>query len=178
MECNFTNDEDVIIALKNAENDAFRYLIDTYHERLCMYVFGLSKDLSASEDIVQNVYLKFWKRREKFKNDLTIKSYLYKSVYHEFIDYYRKRKTIQALEKVFMNTLLNNILDEEWHFENQLNLLNREIENLPPRCKQTFLLSKEKGYSNKQIAAYLNVSIKCVEAHITKAFFLLRKRVG
>jgi RNA polymerase sigma-70 factor (ECF subfamily) len=53
-----------------------------------------------------------------------------------------------------------------------------EIENLPPKCKQTFLLSKQEGLTNMEIAEYLNVSIKSVEAHITKAFSILRKKVG
>ena len=57
-------------------------------------------------------------------------------------------------------------------------VVKREIENLPPKCKRTFLLSKQEGLSNIEIAAHLNVSIKSVEAHITKAYAILRKKVG
>ena len=57
-------------------------------------------------------------------------------------------------------------------------MFKKEIENLPPKCKQTFLLSKQDGLTNIEIAEYLNVSIKSVEAHITKAFSILRKNVG
>ncbi len=53
-----------------------------------------------------------------------------------------------------------------------------EIQNLPPKCKQTFLLSKQEGLTNVEIAEYLNVSIKSVEAHITKVFSILRKSIG
>mgnify|MGYP003683409753 FL=1 len=49
-----------------------------------------------------------------------------------------------------------------------MKLVKNEIENLPPKCKQTFLLSKQEGLTNIEIAEYLNVSIKSVEAHIKK----------
>ncbi|HAT75662.1 MAG TPA: RNA polymerase sigma-70 factor, partial [Flavobacterium sp.] len=48
----------------------------------------------------------------------------------------------------------------------------------PPKCKQTFILSRQDGLTNIEIAEFLNVSIKSVEAHITKAFSILRKTVG
>ncbi|WP_445747751.1 sigma factor-like helix-turn-helix DNA-binding protein [Polaribacter sp.] len=57
-------------------------------------------------------------------------------------------------------------------------IVKKEIENLPPKCKQIFLLSKEEGLTNIEIAEYLNVSIKSVEAHITKAFGILRSAIG
>jgi RNA polymerase sigma-70 factor (ECF subfamily) len=50
-----------------------------------------------------------------------------------------------------------------------------EIENLPPKCKQAFVLSKQDGLTNIEIAEYLNISPKSVEGHITKAFSILRK---
>ena len=53
-----------------------------------------------------------------------------------------------------------------------------EIQQLPPKCKQTFLLSKQDGLTNIEIAEYLNVSIKNVEAHMTKAFSIIRKKCG
>ncbi len=59
-----------------------------------------------------------------------------------------------------------------------MKLVKQEIENLPPKCKQIFLLSKQDGLTNIEIAEFLNVSIKSVEAHITKAFSILRKTVG
>ena len=59
-----------------------------------------------------------------------------------------------------------------------MDIVKKEIDKLPPKCKQTFLLSKKEGLTNIEIAEYLNVSIKSVEAHITKAFSILRKSIG
>jgi RNA polymerase sigma-70 factor (family 1) len=154
-------------------------LVNNYHHRLCVYAFTLSNDHDLSEDIVQNVFMSVWKNKHKLKDDFTIKSYLYKSVYNEFIDQYRKQKSVLALEKKHIDALSTIVEQEdESSLEQLINHVKKEIENLPPKCKQTFLLSKQDGLTNIEIAEYLNVSIKSVEAHITKAFSILRKNVG
>ena len=108
-----------------------------------------------------------------------IKSYLYKSVYNEFIDQYHKQKSVLALEKKYIDALSAIVEQEdESSLEHLINLVKKEIENLPPKCKQTFLLSKQDGLTNMEIAEYLNVSIKSVEAHMAKAFSILSKKVG
>ena len=56
-------------------------------------------------------------------------------------------------------------------------LINNCISNLPPKCKETFILSKKEGLTNEEIAEYLNLSIKTVEGHLTKAYQILRKSV-
>lgn len=57
-------------------------------------------------------------------------------------------------------------------------MVRKEIKNLPPKCKEVFLLSKEEGLTNIEIAEYKQISIKSVEGHITKAFSILRSAVG
>jgi RNA polymerase sigma-70 factor (ECF subfamily) len=180
MILDYKKDSDLIIDLKKGTSNAYHFLVETYHHKLCVYAFGLTNDSELSEDIVQNVFVSIWSKRVKLKDDFSIKNYLYKSVYNEFIDQYRKKKSVIALEKKYIDAL-STIAEEDDDDHNLLNLLNivkKEIENLPPKCKETFLLSKQDGLTNDEIAEYLNVSIKSVEAHITKAFSALRKKIG
>ncbi len=178
-EFTFTNDFELIEALKNAESKAFNYLFNTYYQKLCIYGFSLTKDHYLSEDIVQSVFMKFWCKRQLLKNDFIVKRYLYKSVYNEFIDYYRKRKSVLVLENIYIDALLTTTVEEEngCYVEKLMQLVNKEIQNLPPKCRRAFLLRKEEGLSNIETAKCLKVSVKCVEAHITKAYGVLRKRV-
>tara|TARA_R110002049_G_scaffold309206_1_gene518578 strand:+ start:53288 stop:53887 length:600 start_codon:yes stop_codon:yes gene_type:complete len=178
MAFSFINEISLIQALKKGESEAYTYLVDTYHHKLCVYVYSLSRDYDLAEDIVQNVFVKIWKKRSKLKDNFSIKNYLYRSVYNEFIDQYRKNKPVLALEKKHIDALSSVTDDNENSLEKLIVLVKKEIENLPPKCKQTFLLSKQEGLTNIEIAEYLNVSIKSVEAHITKAFHILRKTVG
>ena len=172
----FINDIAFIKALKHGESKAYTFLVDTYHYKLCVYAYGLTNDHDLSEDIVQNVFIRIWKNRLKLKDDFSVKGYLYKSVYNEFIDQYRKQKSVLSLEKKYIDAL--SVLVEEESESSLVKLIaivKKEIEKLPPKCKQTFLLSKKEGLTNIEIAEYLGISIKSVEAHITKAFSILRK---
>ena len=179
MDNNFIKDSDLIIALKGGDSKAYTFLVNQYHHKLCVYVFSLTKDNDLAEDIVQNVFMAIWNKRHKLKEDFVLKSYLYKSVYNEFIDQYRKEKSVFPLEKKHFDALSSIVEDEDENsLEKLIKLVKQEIENLPPKCKQTFLLSKQDGLTNIEIAEYLNVSLKSVEAHITKAFSILRKTVG
>lgn len=170
------SDNDVLIeSLRSGDEKAFTYLIDNYHHRLCIYANSLIKNVYSAEDIVQNVFVRTWEQRSRLRPNHSIKSFLYKSVYNEFIDQYRKNQSLFSLEKNYHEDL-NAILQEEdsESFERILKAVNKEIQNLPPKCKEVFMLSKQEGLTNIEIAEHLEVSIKTVEAQITKAFSILR----
>lgn len=144
-----------------------------------MYAYSFTHDHSLSEDIVQNVFMRIWNKRENLKDDFVLTNLLYKSVYNEFIDHYRTQKSFYPLEKKYIDALNTIVETEDEHsLERIIKLVKREIQNLPPKCREIFLLSKEEGLTNIEIAEYKNVSIKSVEAHITKAFTILRNSIG
>ncbi|QTE22560.1 RNA polymerase sigma factor [Polaribacter cellanae] len=179
MKVNFSNDIDLISSLKKGEEIGYAYLVTSYHKKLCVYACSLNNNPDLAEDIVQNVFVSIWKNRHKLKDNFVVKSYLYKSVYNEFINQYRKNKKVSTLEKKYIDAL--SCIVEEYDdkpLAKQINIVKKEIDNLPHKCKQTFLLSKKEGLTNIEIAEYLNISIKSVEAHITKAFKILRKTLG
>lgn len=171
----YSNNDTLIESLRNGDESAYTYLIDTYHHKLCVYANSLAKNIYSAEDIVQNVFIKVWEQRTRLKSDHAIKSFLYKLVYNEFIDLYRKNQSLFSLEKSYYEAL-NGIIQEEdpESFQRVINAVNKEIQNLPPKCKEVFILSKKEGLTNIEIAEHLDVSIKTVEAQITKAFSLLR----
>lgn len=74
--------------------------------------------------------------------------------------------------KNFLSVLSDN--NDSESFQRILKVVNKEIDGLPPKCKEVFILSKKEGLTNIEIAEHLEVSIKTVEAQITKAFSILR----
>ena len=174
----FNNSKKLIEELKKGNVKAFSFLMDTYYHRLCVYAKSLTKDSALSEDIVQNVFIRTWEKRVYLKTKFSINNFLYKSVYNEFIDQYRKKKAIIPLEKKHIEALefLNKGEDEN-SIEKLIILVNNAIQNLPTKFKITFLLSKKEGLSNIEISEYLGISVKTVEARITKSFLLIRKEV-
>ena len=74
-----------------------------------------------------------------------------------------------------LKTIATNELSDKT--ENLIALVKKEIQNLPPRCKQMFLLSKKEGLTNIEIAEYLNITTKAVERQMTVAYSFIRKKV-
>jgi RNA polymerase sigma-19 factor, ECF subfamily len=178
MHYNFKDNSNLILNLKRGNEKAYSFLVNCYNHQLCVYANSLVNDKALAEDIVQNVYVKTWERRRFLREGFSIKSFLYKSVYNEYIDQYRKNRSVTILEKKYIEAL-DTIVESDYNVLEKLYLMvQKEIQNLPPKCKNIFLLSKKEGLSNIEISEYLNISTKTVEAHITKAFSLIRERVN
>lgn len=179
MKNNFSDDTILIDALAKGNKDAFTFLMDSYHKKLCVYALSLCQDYELAEDIIQNVFLKIWKKREKINKTRRLSSFLYRSVYNEFIDQYRQTKKVLPLEKKHIDAL-SSMLDEEKNsdIDKLVLIVNKEIENLPNKCKKVFLLSKKEGLTNFEIADYLKITVKSVEAHITKGYKILKQKIS
>lgn len=178
MKINYSNNQLLMDDLKLGREKAYEFLVDQYHHPLCVYANSLVNDKDQAEDIVQNVLIRTWERRHALNSNFSIKSFLYRSVHNEFIDQYRKQKSVTALEKRYIEELERISEKDEVFFERLLALVHREIQNLPPKCQKIFLMSKQEGFSNVEIAEHLNVSIKTIEYHITKAFAILRQKAN
>ncbi len=179
MKNNLSNNSDLILQLKKGNENAYAYLVDTYNHKLCLYANSLTNDISISEDIVQNVFIKVWERRDNLKVDFSIKSYLYKSVYNACINEYKKNQSVTALERKYIEELDRIVEDkDEAALERLIGLVKEAIQELPPKCKEIFLLSKKEGLTNIEISEYLNLSKNTIERQINIAFSKIRENVG
>ena len=164
--------------LKKGDYNAYTLLMNNYYKNLCGYANLFTKDPSMSEDIVQNVFVKLWVYRKKVDSNIPIKRYLHKSVYNEFIDQYRKNKSVISLEEKHLRTINTIIDDNSFDIEKLMTRVNNEIEKLPEKCKKVFILNKKEGLTHDEIAEYLQISKKTVEGHITRAFKILNQKLG
>jgi len=173
------NDNAIIVeSLINGEEKAYEFLLNKFHRKLNAYALTLVNDHSMAQDIVQNVFLKTWKSRNKLNPDFSIQSFLYKSVYNEFINSYQQNKAMMLLHQKYVESIQHVVeTTDDNSIERMLTIINREIQNLPPKCQKVFILSKKEGLTNIEIAEYLDVSIKTVEAQISKAFKILKKNL-
>jgi RNA polymerase sigma-70 factor (ECF subfamily) len=173
------NNNILIENLKKGNEDSFVYLMNTYHDKLCVYARGLTKDHYTAQDIVQNVFLRVWEQRKKLNSSLNLNNFLYKSIYNEFIDHYRKIKLLTPLEEEHIKQL-NTIVSEQKasEIDRLVELVKQEIENLPPKCKSVFTMGKLEGLTYVEIAEHQQVSIRTVEMHMSRAFEIIRKKIG
>ena len=167
----------LIQKLQEGNQEIWKELVNKYSDRLFTYALSLSFDHSIASDIVQQVFISFYEFRYKLNPKYSIESFLYKSTYNKFITEYHKNKSLTRLHEQYYYILeqnLNNNSDED--LSKSVDLMNSLIHDLPEKTKMIFCLKKINGLTNKEIARHNGISLKTVEAHITKAFKLLREK--
>lgn len=170
---------------KTVENHSayFQQLFRDHYEPLCARAFQMVHDRKASEDIVQDVFLALWERREEVDFDRPLLPLLFVAVKNRAIDLLRSKKWrggesgLDELD-VCIRTLVADHIEEEF----QLSQLSEEIDccisGLSEQCRRVFLLSRTTGLKNREIAERLNISVKTVEKHIGAALSQLRLRLS
>jgi RNA polymerase sigma-70 factor (ECF subfamily) len=154
---------------------------------LCTYAFDLVKDDGLSEDVVQEILIKFWENRCKIDIRTSLKAYLYRSVYNHCINLLKHIKVVKNLEdKYTEDTLLNVesalLMEEEFtlddYFYEGLELdIEDAIHSLPEQCRIIFQMSRFENLSYEEIAQKLNISVNTVKTQIRRALEKLRANI-
>lgn len=154
----------------------YRKLFDTLFVSLCVFANKYLNNLDVSKDVVQDVFIKVWENKIEFKNENTIKSYLYTAVKNKSLDYL-KSKRVKTTDN-FSTTDIEK-LDSKTYFlrevviEETSSRIENAINTLPQRCAQIIRLSI-KEFTNPQIAEELGISINTVKAQKRIAYKRLR----
>ncbi len=168
--------KDFIEKLQEGDEEAFKELVVKYSDALLGYALSLSRNHHTANDLVQEVFISTFEYRKNLNYKYSIESFLYKSIYNKFIDIYYKNKSKSKLHEQYC-LILNQLLIKSEDNSLMLKKMGLEIENLPKKIKEIFVLSKTNGYTNLEISKTLNISIKTVESNITKAYKILRKKL-
>lgn len=174
------SDNEYIECLKKDDFVAFDALFRKYSEPLYAFALSMTRDPFAAQDITQLVFLKIWEKRARINEHLSFKSFLFSVTYHEAISWIRKEKSEKRRinEFVHISGFQTNETEILIEFKNIEGIANQLIEGLPEKRKEIFKLSREQGYSNKDIAERLGISVKTVENQMTSALKYLREKLG
>ncbi|MBB6112560.1 RNA polymerase sigma-70 factor [Mucilaginibacter lappiensis] len=162
------------------ENEAvFEQLFKKHFRELHAYAFSLLKDWDVAEEIVQSLFLKLWEKNEWSHIQTSIKSYLYKSVYHDSLNYIRRQKVQLKYQTSTAYAMKNDTDDAAGKLKmSELEQhLSRALGKLPEKCRAIFQLSRFQELKYQEIATQLDISIKTVETHMGKALRILRKEM-
>lgn len=172
------NDRDTINALKKGDKSVYTTIYKAYYDKLCRYCFSLSNDDKQVEDIVQDVLIDLWTRREKLNIKTSLNSYLYRAVHNKYIDLYRKETRKHSLiNELRIEAIVELEGLEKDSIEVQLSALQKIIDQLPQKRKEIFILSKLNNYKYREIAEMRNISERTVETQIRKAMMTIRKEM-
>lgn len=167
-------------------NTEFQNVFRKYYSQTLFYAARIVGDEEA-EDVVQDTFVEYWKRREEITDEDHIRAFLYRTVYTRSLNVLKHRsitqnyaESVQQLEQeraLFYrpenNDTLNNIENKELRAQ-----IGAAIEELPDKCREVFKMSYMEDKKNKEIAESLQLSVKTVEVHIYRALKFLRQRLG
>ena len=133
---------------------------------------------AVAEEIVQDVLLELWKRRESLANDSSPQAYLFQSTRNRSLNHVRHEKVAKKSEPYAKMPESVDSLAHSHMVEDEMRVaVERAVEALPERCRDVFELSRTKGMKYAEIASMLGISVKTVEAQMGKALRILREEL-
>ena len=172
-------DDELLIrrAFLSSPEEGCELLFIRYHRALCSHALRYVYSRELAEDIVSDVFCKFWKNSSFESVSSSYRFYLFRSVRNEAYSHLRGEfRQLDSLEAAPMpEGELGQRPDHITQYEETFHRVKELVENLPPQCRKAFLMSRFEGMRYKEIAAEMGVSIKTVDTHLVKALKFIRR---
>ena len=158
----------------------FESLFNSHYSELCSYANMFLKDLDAAEEIVQDLFVKFWENRESIKIASSVRSYLFTSVRNSCLNFIKHLKIEESYKKHNESERESGsvTVDEEFEGSELEMQIRKAIDKLPPERKKVFIMSRFEGLKYREIAEKSGISIKTVENQMGKAIKFLRHELA
>ncbi|MCV9927060.1 RNA polymerase sigma-70 factor [Flavobacterium sp. LS1R49] len=173
-------------SFKEGDELAFKYFYEKYFTKIKAFSIQFVYDADEAENIAQESFINLWQNRENIESSNGIQSYLYTFTKSKCLNMIRHNK----VKDKFKNDLLNQkerLLDIEilnsFQFDtlelSELEILiNKSINELPPKTREVFIKKRFENKKNSEIAEEMGITVKAVEAHMTKALKVLKNKLS
>ncbi|MBS7563737.1 RNA polymerase sigma-70 factor [Mucilaginibacter sp. Bleaf8] len=173
-----TDNQHQLTLLLSGNEAVFEQVYKQFLRPLHIYAINILKDEETAREKVQNVFLKLWERREHLNIAGSIQAYLYSAVYNECLNHLRHEKVkishqqhiIHSQQDYYNGSSAMELLDLK-------EKLHHALSELPEGCRTVFQLSRFEELKYQEIADRLSISIKTVEAQMSKALRVLRLKL-
>lgn len=165
--------------------DKVHELFKIYYSRLMLFALRFV-DEDVAEDIVQDVFLNIWERKDELDMGDQISSFLYRSAYSKCLNHIKHEQVVKGYGEnqlkladeraAYFNPDNNDVIQQIENEELSLSI-SQAINELPDKCREVFRLSYLNEMKNKEIAEFMHISLRTVEAHMYKALKYLRGRL-
>lgn len=171
-------EESLLQGLKEGKMSAFNAIYSTYSKDLYIYLMHKLGTSDLCNDILQDVFVSLWEKREFLKITVSIKSYLFQSVRYKIVDQYRRNRQYEKYLVELDYYLSNSSLcpTDNIDHKNRLATVMNTINGFPVRMKEIFILSRFENQSVNSIAERLSISPQTVKNQLTKALHILREK--
>lgn len=171
---------------KNGDELAFEKIFKSNHGQIVGFCNQFITDWDKSQSLAQEAFINLWLNRGKIETLNGIKAFLFTYAKSSCLNYIRHRKIIskyedsqlQAKEDQLNREVLESFDFNSLEFIELEELIMRSINELPDQCRRVFMMSRFEGKKNKEIADDLDISVKSVEANITRALKTLKSELS
>ncbi|UGU16460.1 sigma-70 family RNA polymerase sigma factor [Sinomicrobium kalidii] len=149
-----------------------------YYRRIYYLALKFTGDQTEAEDLVHDIFLKFYNTRTGLSDEVTVEAQLVRIAKFYIFDTLKKKKRFYPSGTLHLPDNPEPSDDENPELQKrQRQKLFMAMEVLPAKCKEIFTLHKIEGLTRAEIANYKNISVKTVENQLTKAFKILKKQL-
>lgn len=179
-------DDYFLLRFKEGDETAFEKIFKDDYNRVVGFCQQFIGDKDKAKSLAQEAFLKLWLNRGKVETVNGIRSFLYTSAKTDCLNYLRHKKVInnyedhqlQLKEGQINGEILESFDFNQLEFAELETLINQSISELPEKCRQVFSMSRLEGKKNSEIASELDISVKSVEANVTRALKVLRIKLS
>lgn len=179
-------ESNIFESFKGGEQTAFTYFYDKYFDQIKYFNIQFVHHQEEAENVAQEAFLNLWQNRENIETINGIPSFLYTSAKSKCLNLIRHNKVkdrfkddlLNQKERALDTEILNAIEFDTLEISELESIINKSIDDLPPKTKAVFIKKRFENKKNAEIAMEMQVSLKAVEAHMTKALKVLKSKLG
>ncbi|HEX4374057.1 MAG TPA: RNA polymerase sigma-70 factor [Puia sp.] len=176
---NDLTEQQLVDDFRMGSEKAFAILFRQFYPALCFYAIGFTDDQAVAEDIVEEIFIMVWNKREKFNHFKVLRSFLYSSVRNACLNWIKQKARHAKHEKRIADF---TDISESSHLEKLVRAevfrdVNTAFEKLPPKCRKIISMIFFEGKKVREVAEELNLSIGTVKTQKARGLMLLRNRL-
>jgi len=167
--------ENILHRLRSDDKGALKEIFKAYYPMVAKTIHRYISDSSLVEDLAQEVFIRFWKKRNKIEINTSLPAYLRRMGVNEALAFLRTKKN-QAMSELTLDIVkgTDQSAEEQYLYGELEDTISSAIDNLPPRCQLIFKMSRFDNMTYNEIAKAMEISVKTVENQMGKALKLLR----
>ena len=160
-----------LVRLRDGDEQAFIQIYNQYRSKIYTYAHSLVKSTDTAEEIVQQVFIKIWQKKEQINPDLSFNAYLKKITLNHVLNYLKKASREKTLQEQIFNYAEEDTANaDDYLLEKELRkIYMAAIEQLPAQKKLIYQMSRTQELSHEEIALKLNISKNTVKNHMVEA---------
>ncbi|RZK41097.1 MAG: RNA polymerase sigma-70 factor [Pedobacter sp.] len=176
----YQNEDDLLLQLNSGDQNAFSQIFKQFYQPLCFFCNRLITDSATAEEIVQDILIKVWDKKEDFSSLSSIKAFLYISTRNASMNFIDKQQRQQRRERELLYSIdeLEEPIIQDIIYTEVLNEIRTEINNLPEQCGKIIKMLYEEEMKPQEIAEELNIKVSTVYNQKMRGIAILKTRLA